>query len=183
MDKKLALLTCLGLCTVGLPMYGLADDSHKTIYCPDVTELSLSMCQTKGDYNEDPLPFPRCLILFKGKPFTFSNGLTWRLVGVTPSLSETTRLQFQTAYINQQGVFCAYRAKTQDLYVALELISKVMVMPTIVGWKVNDNGSEQPYQANTFNPKINYSCVPDSHKVIDCPFSTGEKTIAIPRPS
>ena len=163
---------------LGLQTAVLANNGPKPLYCPNVTELGLTMCQTGGAYNQDPLPFPRCLILFKGRTFTFSDGLSWKLASVTPPLSTSTKLQFQTAYINKQGVFCAYRAKIDNVYIALQLNSKQVLLPNTTGWKTNNNGKAKPYQQNTFNPKINYSCIPSSHKVKDCPFNHDKSLLA-----
>lgn len=169
----LVLCACSALAVpVGNSTNENTSEGANLLYCPSVDELKSTLCQSSGPYTEDQLPFPLCLILFKGESYTFSNGQHWKLVSVNSSLSDTTRLQFQTAYINEQGVFCAYKAKTSSIYIALEYVSSTILKPTVnTQWKGNVRGSLQPYDPSKFSTDTNYSCIPASNQIQACPFT------------
>jgi hypothetical protein len=147
-------------------------DSH--VYCPTINEMRLTMCHPQGKFDKEELPFPRCLILLKGKSFVYSSGLSWTISSLSPAFANDTELTFNAAYFNKQGTFCSYNSEKQDLYVRLsESTKNIDLIPTEnYNWLQDVAGKRISYATGTFNAKLNYICKPTANiGVKSCPFT------------
>lgn len=151
---------------LALSTSGLADMplSSGITYCPTVADLTKTLCHPKGQFNQEQIKFPSCLILLKGEVFTFQNGLMWEIMSVSPSITDYTQLSFYSAYFNERGAFCAYASQHDDTLLRLQYVPKHNALQPVANghWQQDVQNKRSNYEAGTFDSQYHYICQTES---------------------